>query len=146
MNILETLFTGEQFAIIIASILLLGILLYISTGFIFVNKSRVAIIERMGKYVGTYGPKLYYFAPLIYRRVGYYKVGIISQKIVIDRKKYIVQFEILNFKQFHYVGNHDVTGILKASLNEKNADLSKLLIERFKFCGARFISLQKVKK
>lgn len=142
----DQLFTNEQFAIIVGGILLLGIILYISTGFIYIGKNRVGIIERVGKYIGTFGPKLHYFAPLLYRRVGYYKVGEISQVLVIDRKKYIVKYEINNFKQFHYVGNHDTLGIVKASLNEKDADLSKLLIERFKLVGARFISLQKVKK
>ena len=65
---------------------------------------------------------------------------------MINRKKYIIKYEINNFKQFHYVGNHDTLGIVKASLSEKDADLSKLLTTRFKLVGARFISLQKVKK
>ena len=142
----DYLFTGEQFALICGGILLLGVILYACTGFIYVSKKRVAIIERVGKYVGTYGPKLYYFAPLLYRRVGYYKVGEISQSMVIDHKKYIVKYEILNCKQFHYIGNHDTYGIIKASLNEKDKDLSKLLIERFKFIGAKFISLNVIKK
>ncbi len=143
---LDTLFTNEQFALIVSSILVAGIILYMCTGFIFISKSRVGIIERMGKYVGTYGHKLYYFAPLIYRRVGYYKLGVISQKIVIDKQKYIVKYEITNFKQFHYVANHDVYGLVKASLFEKNNDLSKVLIDRFKLSGAKFISLQLIKK
>lgn len=142
----DVLFEGPIFALICGGILLLGIILYLITGFLFIGKNRVGIIERVGKYIGTFGPKLYYFGPLIYRRVGYYRLGETSQTLIIDRQKYIVKYEIQNFKTWHYIGNHDTLGIVKASLNDKEKDLSKLLIDRFKMVGVRFISLTKIKK
>lgn len=132
--------------VVVVGVLLLGFLLFMATGLIIINKSRVGIIEKMGKYIGTYKPGLYYFLPLLYRRVGYYHQGETIQKLKIDKKNYIVKYEIENFKTFHYLGNHDVYGIVNSALKSNSEDLSKILIEKFNYIGAKFISLEIIKK
>ena len=57
--------TNWQFALIFVGVALLGGLLFFLTGFIRVYKGRVAIIERVGQFVGLYKPGIYYFAPRI---------------------------------------------------------------------------------
>ena len=76
--------------ITIVVLLIISIIMFFVTGFIFVGKGRVGVIEKMGNYVGTYDSGLYYFFPLLYRRVGYYKKGVTIQKLVIDNKSYLV--------------------------------------------------------
>ena len=77
--------------VVVLGVLLLGVILFFATGFIFISKSRVGIIEKVGKYIGTYKGGLYYFMPILYRRVGYYRLGETSQKFKIDKKNYIVR-------------------------------------------------------
>ena len=132
--------------LVVLGVLLLGALLFMATGFIIISKNRVGIIEKMGKYIGTYKSGLYYYLPLMVRRVGYYHIGETKQKVRVNAKNYIVRYEIENFKTFHYEGNHDVLGIVTSCLNAKTDDLSKLLIERFNQVGARFISLEIIKR
>lgn len=146
MFYVDDIFPTWLFLIIVASILLVGLILFLCNGFLFIGKGRVGVIERIGNYVGTYKKGLYYFTPLLYRRVGYYKVGETLQRFRLERKQYQIKYEIKNYKTWHYVGHHDVLGIVSASLKEKDADLSKLLIERFSLVGVRFISLEIIKK
>ena len=146
MFYVERFFEGWELLIIAGITLIGGSILFALTGFIRISKGRVGVIERVGTYIGTYKNGLYYFAPILYRRVGYYRVGEIKQRIQIGRKEYFVKYEIENFKTFHYIGKHDVKGVVNASLNEPTKDLSKLLIERFNIIGARFISLEIIKR
>ena len=142
----KTFFDTYGLAIIIAILIVLSIVAFFLTGFIFVSKQRVAVIEKVGNYIGTYDSGLYYFFPLLYKRAGYYKKGITEQKLKIENETYIVKYQIENYKQWHYVGNHDSFGIVRSSLLRKDEDLSKLLIERFNLAGAKFITLEKMKK
>lgn len=146
MIILQGFLKTYWLTLIIVSLLLLSIFMFFVTGFIYISKQRIGVIEKVGNYVGTYKGGLYYFFPLLYRRVGYYKKGVTIQKLRIDEKNYIVKYQIENYKQWHYVGNHDPLGIVKSSLRGNNEDLSKTLIERFNLVGARFISLEVIKK
>ncbi len=139
-------FDTYWFPITLGVVILLSIVAFICTGFIFVSRDRIAVIERVGKYVGTYKSGLYFFAPLLYRRVGYYKKGVTVQRLRIKDETYIVTYQIENYKTWHYVGNHDSLGIVRSSLNQNPQDLSKLLIERFSLVGVKFISLERMKK
>ncbi len=132
--------------LVVVVILFVSALLFMCTGFIVVSKGRVGVLERMGNYIGTYKSGLYYFTPLLYRRVGYYKTGEIVQRFKIDKDNYLVRYKIENFKTFHYVGVHDVVNPIKTALKFHQEDLSKDLIERFNNIGAKFISLEKIKK
>lgn len=146
MLLLETLFTTKQFIIIIISIFILGGILFALTGIIHVKKNRVAIIERIGEFKGIYQSGFYCFAPLIYRRVGMYRLGIIEETYNIKRDEYKITYEIVDVKKFHYEGKHDIEGILFVSLNEKPTDLSTKLIKRYERIGVKFIKLEKIKK
>ena len=146
MFYVDTFFQGWEILVIVLVVVIGGLFLFTLTGFIHVSKGRVGVIERVGNYVGTYKSGLYYFVPVLYRRVGYYKIGETFQKFQIGRKEYIIRYEIENFKTFHYIGKHDVYGIVNASLKEPTDDLSKLLIDRFNLIGVRFISLEVVKR
>lgn len=145
MHLFETIFTTEQFIIIIASIFVLGGILFALTGIIYVKKNRVAIIERIGEFKGIYQSGFYYFAPLIYRRAGMYRLGIIEETYNIKRDEYKITYEIIDVKKFHYEGKHDIEGILLASLNKKPTDLSSILIKRYEHIGVKFIKLEKIK-
>ena len=131
---------------VILGVVAIGLVLLFLNCFIFISKERVGVIERVGEYIGTFGPGLHFLAPYIYRRVGYYRVGETKLRITIKREDYIVKFQINNFYRYHYYGAHDAEGIVKASLSENSTDLSALLIKRFNDVGAKFISLEKVKR
>ena len=141
--IFETLFTPLQFTLIILGVLLLGSILFALTGIIHVKKNRIAIIEKMGEFKGIYKSGFYYFPPLLYRRAGMYRLGIIEEKYLIDRINYKITYEITDVIKFHYQGKHDIEGILTASLKE--CDLSTILTKRFELIGVRFIKLEKIK-
>lgn len=134
-----------QFALIMLAIVLLGIILSALTGFIVVKRNHVAIIEKMGNFVGIYKPGLYYFAPLLYRRVGMYKIDKIEKIIEIKKEEYKLNYEIEDVKMFHYIGKHDVETILVRALKE-NDNLSETLTKNYKQIGVKFISLEKVIK
>lgn len=134
-----------QFALVFLGILLLGGILYALTGFISVKKGRVAIIERVGQFVGLYKPGLYYFAPMLYRRVGMYRVGVIKDQYLINRIDYQLTYEIIDVKIYHYVGKHDIEGILRASLKDSRNDLSNVMNKRCEAIGVKFIQLEIIK-
>lgn len=131
---------------VLLGVIVLGLILLFLNCFIYVAKDRVAIIERVGEYIGTFGPGMHFLGAYIYRRVGYYKTGETKLYLTIKREDYIVKFQIKNFYRYHYYGAHDAEGIVKASLSENPTDLSALLIKRFNDVGAKFISLEKVKR
>ena len=134
-----------QFGLIFVGVFLLGGLLFFLTGFIRVKKGCVAIIERVGNFVGLYKPGMYYFAPILYRRVGMYRIGEISSTFDINRDQYKITYEIEDVKKYHYVGAHDIEGILTASLKDSKDNLSEALITRCENVGVRFIKLEKIK-
>lgn len=138
--------TNWQFGLIFLGVFLLGGLLFFLTGFIRVYKGRVAIIERVGQFVGLYKPGIYYFAPILYRRVGMYRVGEIKEKYLINRVDYQITYEIEDVKQYHYVGHHDIEGILRATLMDSKDNLSDALIKRCKEVGVKFMTLEKLKQ
>lgn len=133
------------FALILTGALLLGGGLFALTGFISVKKGRIAIIERAGEFVGIYRPGIYYFAPIMYRRVGMYRVGEVKETYLINRIDYQLTYEILDVKKYHYEGKHDAYGILKASLVDSRDTLSDTLKARFTAVGVKFIKLEKIK-
>ncbi len=139
-------FDGLTLLYVVLGIIALGALLYLYNCFIKVSKDRVAIIERMGIYLGTYGKGWHFFNPLTTRRVGYYKLGTTEVIFYINRDKYSVKFDILNFKDYHYIGAHDAIGICKASLQDSKDNLSETLIKRFEKVGCKFVSLDKILK
>ncbi len=134
-----------QFALVFGGILLLGGILYALTGFIKVKKGRIAIIERLGLFVGLYKPGLYYFAPMLYRRVGMYRVGEIKEQYLINRINYQITYEIVDIKQYHYVGKHDIEGVLNVTLKDSKDNLSEVLIRRCALIGVKFIQLEIIK-
>lgn len=135
----------EGSLIALACVIAIGVLLFALTGFIRVKKGHVAIIEKTALFVGIYRSGLYYFAPLLYRRVGMYPTKEITRHFVINRQGYILTYQIVNFKKYHYEGHHDIESVLKASLNDNADNLTMALIERSKRIGVRFIKLEKIK-
>ncbi len=135
-----------QYALIMLGIVLLSALLFALTGFIIVKRNCVAIIERIGNFVGIYKPGVYYFAPLLYRRVGMYRIGETNQIIDVNRIEYKITYEIIDVKKFHYIGKHDIKGVLVASLNDNKDNLSQTLIKHYEQIGVKFITLEKIIK
>lgn len=129
-----------DFLFIALSILLLGIILFFLTGFVKIKKDSIAIIERMGMYVGTYREGIRYFLPLIYRRAGMYKIGETSRDVDISRyEKSHVNYEIMNVKLFHYSG-HDFDGIIRIAYRDYKNDMDTYLKDAFLKVGVRYIS------
>jgi hypothetical protein len=136
--------TPLQFGLIFLGILVLSAILFILTGFIHVKKGRVAIIERVGLFVGIFKPGFYFFAPIVYRRVGMYRVGEIKENYEYKRENYRLSYEIVDVKTYHYIGKHDIEGILMATLKDSDT-LSETLTKRCEKIGVRFIQLEKLK-
>lgn len=138
--------SDEQFYITIAAIAGVGIILFAMTGFIRIKKGFIGIIERAGRYIGTYQAGLYYFAPLVDRRVGLYKLGAVRRLVEVGRyKSYFIDYEIVDFKLFHYSG-HDLDGLLRLALNESPDNLGLSLNTRCALIGVRFIDVREHKK
>ena len=133
------------FLIIILGALVLGGILFLLTGFISVKKGRIAIIEKAGAFVGIYRPGIYYFAPIVYRRVGMYRVGEITEIYELNRIEYRITYEIEDVKKYHYEGKHDMYGIMRASLSDSKDNLSQAMKTRSAAIGVRFIKLEKIK-
>jgi len=136
----------QQFYITIISVLAAGTILFTLTGFINVKKGYVAIIERVGRYIGTYQSGLHFLMPLVDRRVGLYKLGECRRLIEIDRfTTYFLEYEIIDFKTFHYSG-HDLDGLARLALKEAPQDPSLSLKTRCPSIGVRYISFVENKK
>jgi len=134
--------TDQQFYITVACVIAAGAVLFILTGLINIKKGFVAIIERVGKYIGTYQAGLRYFMPLVDRRVGLYKLGTCRRLIEIDRYvSYFLEYEIIDFKTFHYSG-HDLDGLARLALKEAPHNPSLSLQTRCPLIGVRFIDFQ----
>ncbi len=133
-----------QLALIMLAIVLLAIILFALTGFTSVKKNYVAIIEKMGNFVGVYKPGFYYFIPLLYRKVGTYKMDELNKIVQVDDQEYKINYEIVDVKMFHYIGKDDVKSVLTSSLANKKDNLSKTLTEQYKRIGVKFISLEKI--
>jgi regulator of protease activity HflC (stomatin/prohibitin superfamily) len=129
-----------DFLLIVLSILCFGIILFFITGFIRIKKGCVAIIERMGMYVGTYQHGLRYFMPLVYRRVGMYKMGVTNREVDISRyEKSNVTYEIMDVKLFHYSG-HDFDGIVRIAYRDHKDNMDAYLKDAFQKVGVDYIT------
>lgn len=138
--------TDQQFYLTIAAIAGLGIILFALTGFINIKKDFVGIIERTGRYIGTYQAGRRYFAPLVDRRVGMYKLGACRRLVEVDRyQSYFIDYEILDFKLFHYSG-HDLDSLVRLAKNESPDNLGLSLETRCALIGVRFIAVNENKK
>jgi len=138
--------TDQQFYITIAAIVGAGIILFAMTGFIRIKRGFIGIIERAGRYIGTYQAGIYYFAPLVDRRVGLYKLGVLRRLVEVGRYvSYFLEYEIIDFKLFHYAG-HDLDSLVRLALNESPEDLGLSLKTRCALIGVRFIRIEEYKK
>lgn len=139
---LEIMFSDETFYIVLGSIALVGVILFLLTGFIRVKKGFVAIVEKMGEYVGTYQSGLQYFFPLTSRRVGLYKKGEVKRLVEVDRyQSFFLTYEIMNFKDFHYKG-HDLDSLVRLAYKENPLDLESSLQKTCSLLSVRFIKIE----
>jgi len=135
--------SDQEFVITVVSVILAGIALFTCTGFIYIKKGYIGIVERAGLYVGTFRSGLRYFAPLVDRRVGMYKLGPCRRLIEIDRRtSYLLDYEIRDYKLFHYSG-HNLDGLVRLALSESPDDLSLSLSTRCQLVGVHFIGINK---
>lgn len=88
-------------------IIALGIGLFFLTGFIYVKKGWIAVIEKLGLYVGTYTKRFVYFAPLFYRRVGMYPLSPLTKPLIVGKDRFTITYQITDAKTYHYAG-HDL--------------------------------------
>ncbi|HOF65416.1 MAG TPA: hypothetical protein PL120_02325 [Bacilli bacterium] len=122
--------SDSQFWVILIVILAVGGLLYLASGFIYVHKGYMAVIEKDGKFYAVKPRGLYFFLPMRARRVGMYKIREYEDTAVLNGKTIVVRYNIKDYKTFHYSGR-EVTYLLEV-LKKKHPnlvfeDLKKLL-------------------
>lgn len=108
--------TDVELIIVCLVIIAVGIGLFFLTGFIHVKRGWIAIIEKLGQYVGTYTKPFVYFAPLFYRRVGMYPLSPITKPLLIGKEKFTLTYQIIDAKTYHYAG-HDLNLVANAELH-----------------------------
>lgn len=111
-----------ELLLVIVAIIATGVGLFFVSGFIYVPKKRIAIIEVYFKYFATKKHGFYYFLPLKARRVGAYKITTIKEEVTIHDVEYVVYYKIIDFKTYHYSG-HELELFL-FSMDEKNISYS----------------------
>ncbi len=110
--------TETELLLTIASILALGIALWMLSGIIYVKDGTIAVVEKKGFYVGTYTKRwLFFFSPA-YEVVGRYPLAPVSLTLEIQGKTYRISYQILDAKTFHYSG-HDVPWAISLALKNK---------------------------
>lgn len=122
--------SSGQFWLILGITLLVGALLFMATGFIYVHKNHKAVIEKDGEFYDVKGRGLYYFLPFKARRVGMYRTGKYEEEIKLNDKKIVVTFTISDFKKYHYNGHsiYFLVEVLKEDHEiSKISDLEALL-------------------
>lgn len=108
--------TDVELIVVCLVVIAAGIGLFFLTGFIHVKRGWVAIIEKLGVYVGTYTKAFVYFAPLFYRRVGMYPLSPLTKPLLIGKDKFTVTYQIIDAKTYHYAG-HDLNLVINAELH-----------------------------
>lgn len=122
--------SSGQFWLIFLIIILVGAVLFMLTGFIYVHKNHKAVLEKNGEFYAVKGRGLYYFLPFVGRRVGMYRISPYEEEIEYNGKKLVVTFQIEDFKTYHYNG-HSVTKLVEVLKKDHKletiSDLESLL-------------------
>lgn len=107
--------TDVELIVVCLVVIVVGIGLFFLTGFIHVKRGWIAIVEKLGIYVGTYTKPYVYFAPLFYRRVGMYPLSSITKPLLIGKDKFTLTYQIIDAKAYHYAG-HDLNLVANVEL------------------------------
>ena len=131
------------FFVALVIIVILGVFLFFVTGFIFVKKGKIAVVEKLGGYIGLY-TKTTYFTPLLFRRVGYYVLG--PQKITIqlpNGNTASLIYEITNAILFHYHG-HNIIQEIKNTYELKEDITLQLISLQLERVGVKLINIEQI--
>lgn len=119
----------EVVAIVSAIVIVLGIAIFLCTGFIHVKKDHIAIIERVDVYVGMQKKRWAYYTPIVYRRAGYYYLGTNQRDMTLPNEiKARLFYKIDDVLLYHYSG-HDIKSTIDRYYflngNRLNVDILK---------------------
>jgi len=135
----------QMMMIVIGITVVLAVSLFMITGFITCRKGRVAIIERVGIYIGTFY-NTQYFSPLLYRRAGYYTLG--AQKYIAklpNGKNALLIIDIINPVLYHYSG-HNINQEL-INIYSSNEDVTlEIMKNHFLLIGINLVSVDEYLK
>lgn len=122
--------------------LVIGLIIFIIAGIYKVKKDHVIIIEKIEEYYATKGAGVYFFLPVKYRRVGYYKITQQERVILLgNQKRIVLTYQIIDPKKYHYSKQRVEKYVEKIRLN--NSTISEeLLISELDKIGIKFISVR----
>ncbi len=147
-NFLHSLLGMPEIIIItMCIVILLGVAIFLLTGFIHVKKDYIAIIERVDVYVKMTKKRWNYFAPVLYRRAGYYYLGINDREINLPNgTKAKLFYEIKDVLLYHYSGHNIKAAIDRYYFLNNNRLNIDILKDALNSIGINFIEIVEIKK
>ncbi len=128
-------------------VILLGVAIFLLTGFIHVKKGYIAIIERVDIYVKMSKKRWNYFPPILYRRAGYYFLGINDREINLPNGvKAKLFYEIKDVLLYHYSGHNIKAAIDRYYFLNNNHLNIDILKDALNSIGINFIEIVEIKQ
>lgn len=128
-------------------VIVLGVAIFLLTGFIHVKKGYIAIIERVDVYVKMSTKRWNYFPPILYRRAGYYFLGVNNREINLPNgTKAKLFYEIKDVLLYHYSGHNIKSAIDRyyfLNNNHLNIDTLKQALNSI---GVNFVEIVEIDK
>ena len=130
------------FLIALGIVIILGGLFFFFAGLFKVKKDQVMIIERMNEFKGVYEKGIYWFMPIVYRRVGVYTMKEMEQTIHFDDlRDMVIRFQVGDVIKYHYSEYNVEQKVNEA--HKKYPEMSEeILKSELLDIGIRFISIR----
>lgn len=104
----------------------IGIILILLSGFFHVKEKKVAVFEKMYKFLCIKEKGNYFFIPFFVRRVGYYDKDIQYIRINLDKCDVFIKYKITDFYKYHYAG-HCFKEIMGDELNKHSEEITPFI-------------------
>lgn len=117
-------------------IVILGIMLFLLTGFIKIKNGYIGLITRRENYVMIMEKGTKFFNPIFYKLALKVKLGENTQKIDINKQFYNICYEVIDIKQLYY-SHKTIKGLLN-QIDISNMEITKKELQNI---GVRLISL-----
>ena len=122
--------------------IILSILLLLLVGTYIVKKGCVIIIEKYDEFYKICPKGWYFFLPVKYRRVGYYRIEEQTRVITLgNQNKIALTYQIEDVKKYHYSKIRIEDYIEQIRLNNEVID-KELLINELNKIGIKYISIR----
>ena len=128
--------------IIIASVVVIGSLLFFLSGIYKVKKNQVMVIEKAGEFYKLYEEGTYFLMPLMYKRKGVYTTSKLEKNIHIDGlREMILTYQVIDVKKYHYYDG-DVSKCIEDTYQKSEEMSEEILINSLSEIGVKFISIR----